>query len=89
MPRDAGTDARRLRAIFESAIDFAIVATDTDGIITDWNAGAELIFGWTAAEMRGHSAERFFTPEDRARGQIEMEMIAALDVGRGNDERWH
>ena len=89
MPRDAGADARRLRAIFESAIDFAIIATDTDGIITDWNAGAELIFGWTADEMRGHSAERFFTPEDRARGQIEIEMIAALDVGRGNDERWH
>ena len=87
--RDPGTDARRLRAIFESAIDFAIVAADPDGVITDWNTGATLIFGWTAAEMIGHSAERFFTPEDRERGQIEMEMIAALDIGRGNDERWH
>ncbi len=87
--RDVPADARRHRAIFESAIDFAIVATDTKGVITDWNTGAMLIFGWTADEMVGHSAQRFFTPEDRARGQIEFEMVCALQVGRGNDERWH
>ncbi|RZM04654.1 MAG: PAS domain S-box protein [Variovorax sp.] len=86
---DAAADARRLRAIFQSAIDYAIIATDIDGLTTDWNAGAEAIFGWTAQEMVGHSARRFFTPEDRATGQIEKEMTCALLTGRGNDERWH
>ncbi|WP_077001179.1 PAS domain-containing sensor histidine kinase [Variovorax sp. KK3] len=79
----------RYRAIFESAVDFAIVATTRQGLITDWNSGAEHIFGWSAAEMHGHSAERFFTPEDRASGQIEREMATALAKNRANDERWH
>ncbi len=84
-------DARLSRhaAIFESAVDFAIVATDRDGLITDWNTGAETIFGWSAEEMIGISAERFFTPEDRAQGRVEHEMSRALEAGRGNDERWH
>jgi PAS domain S-box-containing protein len=81
--------AARYRSIFDSAVDFAIIATTKQGLITDWNRGAEQIFGWRSDEMRGHSARRFFTPEDLERGQIEKEMSVALAKGRGNDERWH
>ena len=84
----ARSEARH-RAIFESAVDFAIVVTDRDGVITDWNSGAEHVMGWTAAEMRGQGAERFFTPEDRAHGRIEHEMLRAMKAGRASDERWH
>ncbi|MCJ2099785.1 PAS domain S-box protein [Methylobacterium sp. E-046] len=80
---------RRQRAVFDSAVDFAIVVTDCDGLVTDWNAGAERVFGWTAGEMRGQPADRFFTPEDRAAGRIEAEMRRARDEGRAPDERWH
>ncbi|MBB6505340.1 PAS domain S-box-containing protein [Sphingomonas endophytica] len=79
----------RLRAAFRSATDFAIVITDRAGVITDWNAGAENVMGWTAAEMCGRNAERFFTPEDRANGQMEREMGSSLKAGRATDERWH
>lgn len=79
----------RNRQIVDSAIDFAIVATDLDGLVTTWNEGAHRILGWTEAEMLGETAERFFTPEDRAAGRIETEMRCALEAGRGNDERWH
>ncbi len=79
----------RQRAIFDSAIDFAMVVTDPAGIVTDWNPGAEYIMGWTAAEMRGHDATRFFTPEDRARGRVQEEMLLTLQNGRATDERWH
>jgi PAS domain-containing protein len=58
---------RRHRSIFESTVDFAIVATDRSGRVTDWNTGAEHIFGWSAEEMRGELADRLFTPEDRGR----------------------
>jgi PAS domain S-box-containing protein len=81
--------SQRYRAIFESATDFAIVATDRAGAVTDWNPGAESIFGWTAKEMRGESIERFFTPEDRAHRVPAAEMARALESGRANDERWH
>lgn len=84
----ARSEARQ-RAIFESAIDFAMVVTDPAGIVTDWNPGAERVTGWTAEEMRGQDAERFFTPEDRVAGRIAFEMERALQDGRASDERWH
>jgi len=80
---------RHHRAIVESAVDFAIIAMDRDGRITDWNTGAERILGWSAEEMRGESADRFFTPEDRANDRTGTEMRGALETGRANDERWH
>ncbi len=80
---------RRHRAILESAVDFAIIATDRDGRVSDWNTGAERILGWSAEAMRGEPAERIFTPEDRAEDRPGIEMRRALDAGRASDERWH
>ena len=84
----ASSEARQ-RAIFESAIDFAMVITTPGGIITDWNPGAERVMGWAATEMLGQDASRFFTPEDRASGRIEVEMQRSRRDGRASDERWH
>ncbi|MFC6050616.1 PAS domain-containing protein, partial [Methylobacterium hispanicum] len=80
---------RRRRAIFDSAHDYAIVVLDLEGRVTDWNEGATNILGWTAQEMCGKPADVFFTPEDREAGIAEQEMRAALEQGRGIDERWH
>ncbi|KPZ01708.1 Two component sensor histidine kinase/response regulator domain protein [Pseudomonas syringae] len=87
-PAAIGREARQ-RAVFDSAMDFAMILTDRDGIITDWNPGAEQVLGWTQDGMVGQSAERFFTPEDVANDRIEHEMQLALSVGRASDERWH
>ena len=81
-------DVRR-RQILESAVDYAIVAVGRDGRVTDWNVGAERVFGWSFDEICGASIERVFTPEDRAEGRVAHEMRRALDQGRGSDERWH
>ena len=79
----------RNRQILDSAIDYAIIATDRDGLVTRWNAGAERILGWTEAEMCGQPVDRFFTPEDQAAKRPQIEMELALATGVGNDERWH
>jgi PAS domain S-box-containing protein len=79
----------RHRQILDSARDYAIVTLDLDGLVTSWNTGAELILGWTEAEMVGQPARLFFIPEDDAQGIPEKEMRNAREVGRGNDERWH
>ena len=79
----------RNRQILDSAIDYAIIATNPEGLVTRWNAGAERILGWTEAEMCGQSVDRFFTPEDQAAGRPRVEMQLALDTGVGPDERWH
>jgi len=54
---------QHLAAIVESSSD-AIVSTDADGKVINWNAGAEAIFGHTAAEMTGTAIARIF-PHDR------------------------
>jgi len=82
-------DAQRRLAIFDGAIDFAMVVLDPTGIISDWNSGAERLLGWTAEEIRGAPAERFFTPEDNQIGRATLEMQLALRDGRAEDERWH
>jgi len=77
------------RAVFRSAVDFAIVAMDQQGTIIDWNTGAEQVFGWPAAEATGNHVSLIFTEEDREIGRPETEMRRALAEGRANDERWH
>ena len=79
----------RQRSVFESARDFAMIVTDREGVVTDWNTAAEQVMGWTATERCGHDASAFFTPEDRASGRIAYEMDTALRDGRASDERWH
>jgi two-component system, cell cycle sensor histidine kinase and response regulator CckA len=45
-------DLRRLAAIVECSED-AIIAADLNGKVTDWNAGAEKMFGYSRAEATG------------------------------------
>ncbi|WP_445576734.1 PAS domain S-box protein [Pseudomonas sp. E141] len=79
----------RMRLVAESTHDFAIIILDEDGLITDWNTGAELIFGYTKQEVLGAYYDLIFSPEDRAGGVPENELRAAREHGRGEDERWH
>ncbi|WFU76405.1 ATP-binding protein [Bradyrhizobium sp. CB2312] len=78
-----------LRLVIESAADYAIITTDPERRVTSWSVGAEAIFGWTAAEMRGRSADVIFTPVDRASGQPAAEASDARAKGFAPDERWH
>ncbi|KAA0687403.1 PAS domain S-box protein [Neorhizobium sp. P12A] len=94
MKIEIGTDkvsarARFLEAIVESAIDYAIISMDLDGLVTSWSAGAHQILGWAPDDMIGNPATVFFTEEDRENGVPQSEMTAALNKGRGSDERWH
>jgi PAS domain S-box-containing protein len=61
---------RQLAAIVESSED-AIFSKTLDGTILSWNAAAERIYGYTAAEMVGQSVVRIFPRERRA----ELEQI--------------
>ena len=90
LPATAGTpQAEDGDRIIDSALDYAIIATDLEGSVTRWSEGAERIFGWSAREMHGQALERIFTPEDNAVARAAEEMRQALTRGRGNDERWH
>jgi PAS domain S-box-containing protein len=55
----------RLAALVGCSED-AIVATDTEGLITDWNAGAERLFGYASKEVTGRSNLLLVPPDDMA-----------------------
>lgn len=59
----ADDDARRLISIVESSDD-AILAKDLRGIITNWNAGAERLFGYQKHEAIGQPGTMLI-PSDR------------------------
>ena len=79
----------KLKATMDSAMDYAIITTTTEGIIERWNSGAEKIFGYTPDEITGKSADIIFTPEDRDNDVPAKEMETAREKGKANDERWH
>ncbi|MGN2241897.1 PAS domain S-box protein [Frateuria sp. GZRR33] len=79
----------QLRLIVESARDYAILATDPEGIVTRWLPGATAVFGWSAEDMIGRPATAIFTPEDRASGWPAEEMAIAREHGVSPDVRWH
>jgi PAS domain S-box-containing protein len=70
--------ARQLAAIVESSDD-AIVSKTLEGVIQSWNAGAERLFGYAAAEAVGQHVFLVIPPERRAE---EEEILAALRAGR-------
>ncbi len=73
--------AHRLAAIVESSDD-AIIGKDLTSIVTSWNAGAERIFGYTAAEMIGQSIMRLI-PSDRQ--EEEREILSRIRRGERMD----
>ena len=75
--------------IYDSATDFAIITLDVDGIVSSWNVGAELIFGYSTLEIVGTDLSQIFTPEDRASGEAVIERQVATATGRAIDYRWH
>ncbi len=52
--RRAEAAIHRLAAIVESTDD-AIIACDLNGLVTDWNPGAERLFGYSAQEVLGRT----------------------------------
>ncbi len=79
----------RLRMIIDSAKDYAIFALDREGRVTNWNTGAERVFGYSESEIIGQDGAIIYTPEDRAEGIPEAELSKAISLGYSENERWH
>ena len=62
--RELRDSQNRLALIIDSSQD-AIIGKNLDGIVTHWNKGAELIYGYTAQEMVGRPIT-VLCPQDRA-----------------------
>ncbi|WP_245652283.1 PAS domain-containing protein [Rufibacter tibetensis] len=68
--------------------DYAIFATDTNGIITAWNKGAERLKGYTEEEIIGQFYGILHPDEYQAAGYPEKELDSALQNGSFEAEDW-
>ena len=88
-PSSGGGRENQYRLILENVRDFAIFSADLNGLINNWNPGAERFFGYTEQEILGRPMDILYVPEDRAAGRAELEKARAAQTGYSEDERWH
>ncbi|MEO5511771.1 MAG: PAS domain S-box protein [Longimicrobiales bacterium] len=86
LPRDAlaegpaAAEQVRFQAQLLNAVREAVIATDTQGVVTYWNKAAERLYGWSAAEVMGrrfidllptnmHTPEAQYVFEKLSRGE--------------------
>jgi PAS domain S-box-containing protein len=67
--------AGEIASLVDSTAD-AVIGTTPVGIITSWNRGAELIYGWTAAETIGQPLEMIVPPATRGAVATSMQKLA-------------
>ncbi|WP_238553648.1 response regulator [Fortiea contorta] len=79
----------RLQLMMASAKEYAILTVDADGVITSWNAGAENLLQYSAAEIIGRNSRIFYTPEDNAKDRAGRELQKAQKQGQAENECWH
>ena len=81
-------DPTRYAHLIGSLTDYAIYTMDPAGLIENWNAGAEKIYGWSSAEMRGRFFGVLFSEEDRAARYPEEMLDHARGHGRYDTPAW-
>ena len=79
---------RRFRLLVQGVTDYAIFMLDPEGIVTNWNAGAQQIKGYTADEIIGQHFSRFYTPEDLAARIPWKALETAATEGRFITDGW-
>lgn len=78
----------RFRLLVEGVTDYALFTTDSLGLVTSWNSGAERMLGYPEAEIIGREYSRMFTLEDVQNGAPEKQLFTAHREGRVEDEGW-
>ena len=74
--------------LVQSVSDYAIYMLDKTGHVINWNAGAEKIKGYTAAEALGLHCAAFHTAEDIDAGIPQIALETATKEGRYEIEGW-
>ena len=87
-PQAALSDERRVQILVDAVVDYAIFMLDATGRVVSWNAGAKRIKGYSADEIIGQHFSRFYTEEDRAAGEPQKALDAAVRAGRFEREGW-
>jgi PAS domain S-box-containing protein len=80
--------ASQFRTLIDGVTDYALYMLDPNGLVVNWNAGAERIKGYHAEEIIGQHFSRFYTERDRAAGLPARALQTAAQQGCFEAEGW-
>ncbi len=75
----------RMRLLLDSLQGHCILMLDLEGRVASWNASAERMKGYRAAEIVGQSHEVFYTKEERLSARPAKLLRTATETGRAED----
>ncbi|MBC7850721.1 MAG: PAS domain S-box protein [Chitinophagaceae bacterium] len=78
----------RYRLMAEGVKDYSIFLLDTNGIITTWNIGAQIMTEYRKSEILGQHFSIFYPPEEITKKKPELELTVATATGRYEEEAW-
>ncbi|MDF3084200.1 PAS domain-containing hybrid sensor histidine kinase/response regulator [Burkholderia sola] len=78
----------RFQTVVESITDYAVFMLDPHGNVATWNAGAERIKGYSAAEIVGHHFSLFYPIDAITAGRPSQGLALAAAHGHFEDEGW-
>jgi PAS domain S-box-containing protein len=78
----------KFRLLVQGVTDYAIYMLDREGLVTNWNLGAQRIKGYAPDEIIGKHFSLFYSPEDRERGEPERALQTAIENGSFVKEGW-
>ncbi|MEX2234599.1 MAG: PAS domain S-box protein [Cyclobacteriaceae bacterium] len=78
----------RYHRMVSEVTDYAIILLSRDGLIENWNKGAENIKGYSEKEILGKSFRVFYTPEDQRDGLPDKLIQMAVAMGKVSHEGW-
>ncbi|KAF1044123.1 MAG: hypothetical protein GAK35_01911 [Herbaspirillum frisingense] len=76
------------RLLVQGVTDYAIYLLRPDGVVANWNAGAQRFKGYSAVEIVGKHFSTFYAAGDRAEGLPQRGLDTALREGRFEGEGW-
>jgi PAS domain S-box-containing protein len=79
---------QRFRLLVQGVTDYAIYMLSPQGVVSNWNVGAERIKGYSWDEIVGEHFSRFYTEEDQAAKIPVHALSTAAGVGRYEAEGW-
>jgi PAS domain S-box-containing protein len=77
---------RKFKLLVQGVKDYAIYLLDPNGLVTNWNAGAQTIKGYSEKEIVGQHFSIFYTEEDRAKGKPAIALATAVLKGKFEGE---
>lgn len=78
----------RYSKMAEEVQDYAILLLSSEGIILNWNKGAQRIKGYHESEIIGKHFRIFYLPDDRENKLPETLLRQATETGRAAHEGW-